>query len=129
MKRIPASCSKGFTLLEVLVALVILAIALAAATRTSQMATDSTFIIKQRLIAGWVAENRLARHRAVRDWPDASVTSGDATQAGLTFTWQETVSDTPNPNFRRIEVKVFSGQDKNYSLAILVSYLVNTKAP
>jgi general secretion pathway protein I len=120
---------KGFTLLEVLVALFILAIALAAATRTSQMATDSTFIIKQRLIAGWVAENRLARHRAVRDWPDSSVTSGDDIQAGLTFTWQETVADTPNPNFRRIEVKVFSGQDKNYSLATLVSYLVNTKAP
>ena len=118
---------RGFTLLEVLVALVIIAIALAAASRTSQMATDSTFIVKQRLVAGWVAENHLARHRAVRDWPDPGTSSGEDIQGGLVFTWQENVTNTPNPLFRRIEVKVFSGQDPNYSLATLVSYVAKTK--
>ncbi len=120
---LPLPPADGFTLLEVLVALVILAVALAAASRASHMATDSTLIMKQRLLAGWVAENRLAERRATQAWPQSGVAEGQAAQAGLDFTWQETVASTPNPAFRRIEVKVFGGEDKSYALATLVGYL------
>lgn len=121
--------SAGFTLVEVLIALVILAVALSAATRASHIATDSTFIIQQRLLAGWVAENRLAERRAfaAQSWPEQGVNEGEASQGGFSFTWQETVTDTPNPAFRRVEVKVFSAQDKSHSLASLVAYLANTR--
>lgn len=120
----------GFTLLEVMIALVILAVALAAATRASQMATDSTFTVKQRLIAGWVAENRLAERHAssLKPWPEPGTTDGEATQAGLTFSWQEIISDTPNKAFRRIEVRVYSPRDKDYALATLVGYIANTRS-
>ena len=60
--------NSGFTLLEVMVALVILAVALAAAMRASSMSLDSGFALKQRALAGWVAEDRLAGLMAKPPW-------------------------------------------------------------
>jgi len=124
MNRNAHTVQRGFTLLEVLIALVILAVALAAATRASQMATDSTFTLKQRLIGTWIAENRLVELRtSPTPFPDTGTQTGEVTQAGLPFTWQQTVSDTPNPIFRRVEVKVFAGSKTDYAIATLVGYL------
>jgi general secretion pathway protein I len=117
----------GFTLLEVLIALVILAIALAAATRASHMATDSALIMKQRLVGSWIAQNHLAELRAKQVWPDAGVKTGEDAQGGMSFTWQETVSSTEDAAFRRVEVKVFSRTDSNYAVATLVGFLNNIK--
>jgi len=54
---------RGFTLIEVLVALAIFAVALTAALRTCSIATDAALDFRERLLAGWVAENRLAAYR------------------------------------------------------------------
>ena len=59
---------RGFTLVEVLVALAIVSIALMAALRASGQATNASGELRLRLFAGWVAENRLAEHRARQDW-------------------------------------------------------------
>ncbi|MES2354173.1 MAG: type II secretion system minor pseudopilin GspI [Pseudomonadota bacterium] len=119
----------GFTLLEVLVALVIIAVALAAATRASQLATDSALVMKQRLIGGWVAQNHLAELRLAQpqQFPSVGIRTDNVTQAGLQFTWQETVSETPNSAFRRVEVKVFAGGKTDYAVATLVGFLSNIK--
>lgn len=120
-----STLTAGFTLLEVLVALAILAIALTAAMRASIVTTDSAQSVKQRMLAQWSAENRLAEHVARKTWPAPGVLSGETSQAGLALTWEETVSATPNPSFRRIEIKVYQGKDRSYALAQLVGYLSN----
>lgn len=112
---------RGFTLLEVLIALAILAVALAAAVRATSAATDSTGELKARLLAGWVAQNRLAEHIARRSFPAAGDNEGVAEQARTRFRWVETVSDTPNPAFRRIEIRVFAENDR--VLASIGAYL------
>jgi general secretion pathway protein I len=117
----------GFTLLEVLVALVIIAIALGAATRAAHIATDSALKMKQRLAATWVAQNRLAETRARHLWPNPGVSSGDTQQAGIQFMWQETVSEATDPMFRKVEVKVFNPDNKDYALATLVGYASQMK--
>jgi len=124
--RRPSNVSSGFTLLEVLVALVIIALALGAATRASHMATDSTLIMKQRLMGGWVAENRLAELRTTT-WPELGEKTGNVTQGGMQFTWRQTVATSPNPAFRRVEVKVYAGQNTEYAAATLVGYLADVK--
>lgn len=115
--------SRGFTLLEVLVALAILAVALAAAARAASTATDSAGDLKARLLAGWVAQNRLAEHIASRSFPAPGENEGAESQASFNFRWREIVSETPNPDFRKIEIKVFPANDKDRVLATLSAYL------
>jgi len=118
---------RGFTLVEVLVALAILATALAAASRVSVMMADSSAELRQRLLAGWTAQNRLAELQARRAWPGVGSRSGEAEQAGLKLTWRETVSTTPNPLFRRIEIRVGESGRDDYALAQLTGYLARAE--
>lgn len=113
----------GFTLLEVLVALAILAVTLAAATRAANLMTDSASEVKQRTLATWVAQNQLAQHAALGDWPETGIKAGTAEQAGLRFNWEERVAGTPNAAFRRMEIRVFAGGHPDRYLAQLVGYL------
>ncbi len=113
---------RGFTLIEVLVALAILAVALAAAVRAAGITADGTLELKERVLGTWVAEDRLAAYATQPLWPDVGERHGNADEAGTQFTWQETVSGTPNPRFRRVEVQVFSARAPSHPLAIVVGY-------
>lgn len=115
--------AKGFTLIEVLVALAILAIALAAAARASSMSISNSDALKQRLLANWVAQNRLAEHTARRDWPDIGTKSGETEQGSLPMRWEERVSATPNTRFRRIEITVYPASAADHEAARLAGYL------
>lgn len=125
----PSRGALGFTLIEVLVALAIIAVAMAAALRAVNMASDSAFTLKQRLLAHWVAQDRISEYQARRLWPSLGTKSGSVEQAGLKYSWQEAISATPNPLFRKIEVTVSTGEHADYVLARLTGYLVNSAIP
>jgi general secretion pathway protein I len=114
---------RGFTLIEVLVALAILAVALAAAARASGMSISGSDRIKQRLLASWVAQNRLAEDSARKVWPDIGTRSGDVTQGGIPMHWEERISATPNTSFRRIEIVVTPKAEPQYQAAQLSGYI------
>jgi general secretion pathway protein I len=114
---------EGFTLIEILVALAILAVALAAGMRSVAQATDSATLLKHRTLALWVAQNRLAAAQLAAPWPAQGTREGDATQAGVRFVWREVVSGTPNPTFRRIEIAVADPGTPDYALARITGYL------
>jgi general secretion pathway protein I len=117
---------RGFTLVEVLVALSILAVALAAGSRAAAMMSDSSAELRQRLLASWVAQNRLAELQARRAWPGAGTREGEVEQAGMRLTWRETVSTTPNAAFRRVEISVSAAGD-DHRLAQLTGYLARAE--
>ena len=97
---------RGFTLVEVLVALAIVAVALAAASRSVALSTDSALEHKLRVLSGVVAENRMAELAARRAWPGVGVTEGTERQAGLEFRWRAEVFATPHPLLRRVEIRI-----------------------
>lgn len=114
----------GFTLLESLIALAILAIALAAVLRATSASTSHVDALRLRLLADWVAQNRLALHAGRGDWLPVGAQQGVEVQAGLKFIWDEKISATPNPAFRRIEVSVAQENDPQHALRHLNGYLV-----
>jgi general secretion pathway protein I len=124
MSRPEFRSQRGFTLLESLVALAILAIALAAVLRATGAATSHVDALRLRLLADWVAQNRITLHAGRGDWLPAGSQQGIDEQAGLKFIWHEEIRSTPNPAFRRIEVSVASAEDPQHALRHLSGYLV-----
>ena len=114
---------RGFTLLETLVALAILAIALTAAFRALGVTAQSAAELRERMLGDWVAENRLAELRATAAWPSPGVSEGSAEQAGRSYRWREEVKPTPNPLFRRIDVSVFGPDSGEHAIARLTGYV------
>ena len=106
-RGVPRSGSAaGFTLVEILVAVAILAVALAATSRAAHIATDGALETRQRLLATWAAQNRIAELRARRIYPPVASTRIETSQAGLPLAIDETVSETPNPAIRRVDLAV-----------------------
>jgi len=97
----------GFTLVEILVALAVLAIALTATARSLGAAIDTTTALRDRTLARWVAEDRLAQLELSREWPDLDVKEGDADMGGRAFHWRQETGVTPAARMRRVEVSVF----------------------
>jgi general secretion pathway protein I len=112
----------GFTLLEVLVALTIIAIALAALLRATGLAANNSDTLRLKMLAGWEAENQLALLRARHEWPDAGATQGQSKQDGRLLLWKREVSNTPNPRFRKVVIHVYGAERPDYQLAELSGY-------
>jgi general secretion pathway protein I len=112
---------RGFTLIEVLVALAIVAVALAAGMRAVAQSADTATELKQRTLALWVAQNRLAH--AQLEPSSAGSARGEAVQAGARFVWEVRAGGTPNPAFRRLDITVAAADEPDYALAQLTGYV------
>jgi general secretion pathway protein I len=103
--------SAGFTLLEVLVALVIVGTALGASLRAVGSLTQNSSDLRASMMATWSAENRLAQIRLAHEWPALGQRRFDCVQGELKLVCEENVYATPNPYFRRVEVSVLVSQN------------------
>lgn len=115
----------GFTLVEVLVALTIISIALLAALRAAGQATRDVSEMRKRLLASWVAENRIALHQAQGDWLALGTQRGTETSANIEFTWREEVMATPNNAFRRLDVFVTIAAEEHHILANFTGFITH----
>lgn len=115
---------RGFTLIEVLIAMAILSVALAAANRASLFSISQSVDLKQRILAEMVAQNRLALHAANDDWLSGTF-SGYAQQADTQFLWKEEMTKTPNPALMKVVVTVSLAADRDHQLRRIVGFLVN----
>jgi general secretion pathway protein I len=103
--------ARGFTLLEVLVALVIIGVALAASMRGAMSLTSTAEYSREKLLALLTAENRLLELRLARERLEPGEEILPCEQGGIAFTCAQAVKPTPNPFFRRVEVRVFRSDE------------------
>ena len=96
--------------------------------RAVAQSADAATLLKQRTLALWIAQNRLALAQLEAPWPAVGGRNGEAAQAGARFVWRESVSGTPNPAFRRIEIVVADMSQPDYVLARLTGFLGQTTA-
>ncbi|MDE1979099.1 MAG: type II secretion system minor pseudopilin GspI [Betaproteobacteria bacterium] len=98
--------SRGFTLLEVLVALAVVAIALLAAMRAAGGVADNAQRYRMTVLAEQCAQNFLVDQRLSKTFLSVGQSTSACTQANVPFTVAVDVMPTPNPNFRRVQVNV-----------------------
>jgi len=103
---------RGFTLIEVLVALAIVSLALAAMAGTMIQMLDAANTMRERTYANWIAQNKITEMRLANAIPEVSVSSGELTYAGVEWDWRAVVSETGVEQLYRVDVSVsFPGQE------------------
>ena len=119
------ACTAGFTLLEVLVALVIVGTALGASLRAVGSLTQNSDGLRASMMATWSAENRLSQIRLAHDFPPIGKRQFDCSQDELPLTCEEEILATPNVNFRRAEVSVFDSRQPERRIIKLAQVVPN----
>ncbi|WP_144392277.1 type II secretion system minor pseudopilin GspI [Pleionea sediminis] len=114
---------KGFTLLEVLIALVVLALAFTALNNSIFESGESQLYRKEKTLAHYVAMYRLNEVKLEEPWPNIGTTRGEIQMAKQNWTWQQQVLKTTESGFRRVEVSVGLERDPDYKLAKVVAFV------
>jgi general secretion pathway protein I len=103
-QRRHAEC--GFTLVEVLVALVVVALGMGALLTTISSSANAVARLRDRSFAQWIALNQIALLRLSGQRPSAGTTSGELDYAGAHWRWQQEITDPGVAGILRVEVRV-----------------------
>lgn len=102
----------AFTLVEVMVALAVASLALAAVAASIGQMVDAASSMQERTYASWIGQNKIAELRLANILPEVSTTSGEVRYAGLEWAWRATISETGVENLFRVDVEVsFAGSE------------------
>jgi len=120
--------SRGFTLIEVLVAVFVLGFALAAIIASTGRYAANAQVLREKTLALWVAHNRLTEIGLEPTWPATGKSDGDEELAGIEWRWDVTVSETPDPRVRRVDITVRPKDAAGANVAELSSFVAE-RAP
>ena len=124
--------NSGFTLIEVMVALTIIAIALGSLIKASGNHTNSASYLKSKTLAHYVALNEITQFQIEQKWPDLGSKHGSTEMAGVEWYWStkikksdigETIDATGN--IRTLAITVYQDEDRTRNLAHLNAYIFN----
>jgi len=102
----------GFTLIEVMVALVIVSLALAGVAASMGQMIDTANTMRDRTFASWIAQNQIAEMRLAGVIPEVGESSDEVDYANTTWVWTANVSETGVENLLKVDVSVsYAGSD------------------
>lgn len=114
----------GFTLLEVLVAVAVLAIALAAIIKASSEMTANAAELRDRTLANWLGGNILTELQVTRAWK-TETREGTTPMGDRNWDWEAEISPTANPALRRVDVRVYPEGRDDHPLTLLSGLLAD----
>jgi general secretion pathway protein I len=100
------TAERGFTLIEVMVALTIVAFSLTAVAASMNQMIESANTMRDRTYASWIAQNKITEMRLAGVVPEVSTTSGELDYGNTSWEWEAVVSETGIENFMRVDVSV-----------------------
>ncbi|MDZ7686482.1 MAG: type II secretion system minor pseudopilin GspI [Gammaproteobacteria bacterium] len=119
--------SRGFTLLEIMIAVAVFAVASAALIKNSALTVRQTGLIRDKTVAFWIAENQLAQYRAGPREPDSFPRTGSdrfpVTMSDKDWEVVADVQSTGNDGVRRIEVSVYRDENLDAAVATLTGFI------
>ena len=115
---------RGFTLIEVLVALAIIALSLGAIITSSGTQASQAGYLKQKTIAHWVAMNEVTALQINKTFPDLGDIDGSSEMANHEWFWIMTVKKTEDENSRQITFQIFADKKHTNNLTSLTAYLI-----
>ena len=114
----------GFTLLEVMVALFVVAIALGGVIKVMGTAAQNSSRLSDRTFAQWVALNQIASLKITKEWPKFDEVTGEAEMASRKWKWVQKTIKTEDKNIKRVEVSVRpAGDDNENPFATVIGFL------
>ena len=96
----------GLTLIEVTVAILIIAVAMTTVTTAVFQVVNSARTMRERMYSNWIAQNQLAELRLAAELPDVGESNGEVFYAGVDWTWEATIAETGVENLYRVDVAV-----------------------
>lgn len=120
------SRQQGFNLIEIMFALLLLALVITVSVETSSGDFASYNRIKETTLARWLASNRIAEVQAGKDFPSVGKQQGKGDMGGIAWQWEQEISAAQDANLRRIKVSVFHEGKKQQAMAVEVGYVANT---
>ncbi len=114
--------TKGFTLIEVLVALAVVAISMSALISSSSTSASNAAYLQDKTLAHWVGMNKVAELQLSPTWPSVGRKKGDYELAGQDWRWEAKISSTEDDSIRRLDLKVFR-PNSTEAVAMLLAYL------
>ena len=114
---------RGFTLVEILVAMAVLGVGLLATlSAASQLALTESYL-RDRTLATWLARNQLLEVQLERAWPEPGQRNGALDYAGREWRWRPRITHTPEEDMRRLDLEVWLPGEEGAPLARLTGFL------
>jgi general secretion pathway protein I len=131
MKIVRCNCvmPRGFTLMEVLVALLIVSLGMLGVIQAVSQAASSTSYLRDKTIAHWVAMNRITELRLQSQPPPLGESSGSVEMSGREWRWSTVVERTAIDTMSKIDVSVALKEDEDSSLATVSGFFGTAIAP
>lgn len=113
----------GFTLIEILVALAVIATAVAAVVAGVSSYVNNAAYLRDRTLAQWVVMNKVAELQVGVEWPGPGKQRGETLMANHEWTWEVRASTTDDPDVLRLDVSAYADKGSDHALAEAVAYL------
>lgn len=121
------SKTAGFTIIEVLVAMAILAVAGVAVVRSTSQHINAISTVKDVTFSSWVAENRMVELQLDNKWPPSNNKKGKMEMAGREWYWRQKVEKVTDDKMRKVTVHVFANENDEESVYELMMFLGDPK--